>query len=156
MQWEHPAIARFLRRLGSFCRVIVLDKRGTGLSERLGLGEAPPLEQRADDVRAVMDAVGIERASVFGSSEGGSLSMLLAASHPERVDRLVLHGTWARHPWIGSPDRPEFAAVERRWGTGRTYSSWPTAWRAQRPGAASLDGLSARRQRPELRGAWSN
>ncbi len=122
VQWEHPGIARFLRRLGSFCRVAVLDKRGTGLSERLGRGEAPPLEQRADDVRAVMDAVGMERATVFGSSEGGSLSVLLAAAHPERVERLVLHGTWARHPWLDEPDRPEFAAVERLWGTGRAYA----------------------------------
>jgi pimeloyl-ACP methyl ester carboxylesterase len=122
VQWEHPAIARFLRRLGSVCRVAVLDKRGTGLSERLGRGEAPPLEQRADDVRAVMDATGMERATVFGSSEGGSLSILLAATHPERVERLVLHGTWARHPWLDEPGRPEFAAVERRWGTGWTLS----------------------------------
>src|SRR6266508_1026405 len=122
VQWEHPAIARFLRRLGSFCRVAVLDKRGTGLSERLSRGEVPPLEQRADDVRAVMDAAGMERATVFGSSEGGSLSVLLAAAHPERVERLVLHGTWARHPWLDRPDRPEFAAVERHWGTGRTYA----------------------------------
>jgi pimeloyl-ACP methyl ester carboxylesterase/DNA-binding winged helix-turn-helix (wHTH) protein len=122
VQWEHPAIARFLRQLGSFCRVAVLDKRGTGLSERLGRGEAPPLEQRADDVRAVMDAVGMDRATVFGSSEGGSLSVLLAAAHPERVERLILHGTWARHPWVGEPDRPEFAIIERQWGTGRTLS----------------------------------
>lgn len=119
VQWEHPAIARFLRRLGSFCRVAMLDKRGTGLSERLGRGEAPPLEQRADDVRAVMDAVGMQRATVFGSSEGGSLSVLLAAAHPERVDRLILHGTWARHPWLAEPDRREFADIERLWGTGR-------------------------------------
>jgi pimeloyl-ACP methyl ester carboxylesterase/DNA-binding winged helix-turn-helix (wHTH) protein len=119
VQWEHPAIAAFLRRLGSFCRVAVLDKRGTGLSERLGRGEAPPLDQRADDVRAVMDAAGMARATIFGSSEGGSLAVLLAAAHPERVERLVLHGTWARHPWLGEPDRPEFAMVERRWGSGR-------------------------------------
>lgn len=122
VQWEHPAIARFLRRLASFCRVVVLDKRGTGLSERLSRGEAPPLEQRADDVRAVMDAAGLRRATVFGSSEGGSLSILLAAAHPDRVDRLVLHGTWARHPWLGEPERPEFGAVERRWGTGWALS----------------------------------
>jgi pimeloyl-ACP methyl ester carboxylesterase/DNA-binding winged helix-turn-helix (wHTH) protein/class 3 adenylate cyclase len=122
VQWEHPAIARFLRRLASFCRVAVLDKRGTGLSERLSRGEAPPLEQRADDVRAVMDAAGMRRATVFGSSEGGSLSILLAAAHPDRVERLVLHGTWARHPWLDEPERPEFGAVERRWGTGWTLS----------------------------------
>jgi pimeloyl-ACP methyl ester carboxylesterase len=122
VQWEHPAIARFLRRLGSFCRVAVLDKRGTGLSERLSHGEAPPLEQRADDVRAVMDAAGMPRATVFGSSEGGSLAVLLTAAHPDRVERLILHGTWARHPWLDQPERPEFGAVERRWGTGWTLT----------------------------------
>jgi pimeloyl-ACP methyl ester carboxylesterase/DNA-binding winged helix-turn-helix (wHTH) protein len=121
VQWEHPAIARFLRRLGGFCRVAVVDKRGTGLSERLGPGEAPPLEQRADDVRAVMDAAGMDRATVFGSSEGGALSVLLAAAHPERVERLILHGTWARHPWYDDADRREPAMVESRWGTGWTF-----------------------------------
>jgi pimeloyl-ACP methyl ester carboxylesterase len=136
VQWEHPAIARFLRRLGSFCRVAVFDKRGTGLSERLGPGEAPSLEQRADDVRAVMDAAGMPRASVFGSSEGGSLAVLMAAAHPERVTRLVLHGTWARHPWLDQPDRPEFAFVERRWGTGRVFAGL----------AESMGGTSAGRR----------
>jgi pimeloyl-ACP methyl ester carboxylesterase len=123
VQWEHPAIARFLRRLGSFCRVVVFDKRGSGLSERLGPGEAPALEQRADDVRAVMDAAGMDRATVFGSSEGGSLAVLMAASNPDRVSRLVLHGTWARHPWVDQPDRAEFGFVERRWGTGRVFEA---------------------------------
>jgi pimeloyl-ACP methyl ester carboxylesterase/DNA-binding winged helix-turn-helix (wHTH) protein len=122
VQWEHPAIARFLRRLGSFCRVTILDKRGSGLSERLGAGEAPPLEQRADDVRAVMDAAGIDRATVFGSSEGGSLAVLLAAAHPDRVERLVLHGTWARHPWYRDPGRVNMPWVERTWGTGAVFS----------------------------------
>jgi class 3 adenylate cyclase len=102
--------------------VTVIDKRGTGLSDRLGSGEAPSLEQRAEDVRAVMDTAGIDRATVFGSSEGGSLSVLLAAAHPDRVERLVLHGTWARHPWHDDPDRPEIALVEQRWGTGWTFS----------------------------------
>lgn len=122
VQWEHPAIAGFLRRLGSFCRVAVLDKRGVGLSERMGASEVPSIERRADDVRAVMDAAGMERATVFGSSEGGSLSILLAAAHPERVERLVLHGTWARHPWYGQPDRPEYEQVEHLWGTGEVYA----------------------------------
>ena len=86
-----PPPARVVRR------VAVLDKRGTGLSERLGPGEALPLEQRADDVRAVLDAWrhgpgdGVR-------AVGGRLAVLLAAAHPERVDRLILHGTWARHP----------------------------------------------------------
>jgi pimeloyl-ACP methyl ester carboxylesterase len=122
VQWEHPAIAGFLRRLGSFCRVAVFDKRGTGLSERLGRDEVPTLDQRADDVRAVMDAAGMPRATVFGSSEGGSLSVLFTAAHPERVEGLVLHGTFARHPWLGDPDRDEFAWVGRQWGTGWVFS----------------------------------
>jgi pimeloyl-ACP methyl ester carboxylesterase len=120
LQWEHPAPASLLRRLGGFARVTVLDKRGTGLSDRVGATDAPPLEQRADDVRAVMDAVGIERATVFGSSEGGALAVLLAATHPDRVERLVLHGTWARHPWApGDPRRAAY--TERVWGEGRAY-----------------------------------
>jgi pimeloyl-ACP methyl ester carboxylesterase/DNA-binding winged helix-turn-helix (wHTH) protein len=122
VQWEHPAIARFLRRLGSFSRVTILDKRGSGLSERLGAGEAPPLEQRADDVRAVMDAAGIDRGTVFGSSEGRSLAVLLAAAHPDRVERLVLHGTWARHPWYQDPNRVNLPWLERTWGTGTVFA----------------------------------
>ncbi len=122
VDWEHAAIARVLRRLGSFCRVAVLDKRGTGLSERLGPDEAPPLEQRADDVRAIMEAFDMQRATMFGWSEGGSLSVLLADTHPARVERLILHGTWARHPWFDDPDRPEFALVESRWGTGDAFA----------------------------------
>jgi pimeloyl-ACP methyl ester carboxylesterase len=122
VQWEHAAIARFLRRLGSFCRVTVIDKRGSGLSERVGPDEAPPLEQRADDVRAVMDAADIDRATVFGSSEGGSLTVLLAAANPDRVDRLILHATWARHPWYPDPDRANVAWIERTWGAGAVFA----------------------------------
>ncbi len=123
LQWEHPAVARFLRRLSQHCRVVTFDKRGTGVSERLGPGEAPTLDQRADDVRAVMDAVGLTRATILGSSEGGSLSIVFTASHPERVERLILHGTWARHPWLDEPERAEFAWVQRRWGEGRVMSA---------------------------------
>jgi pimeloyl-ACP methyl ester carboxylesterase/DNA-binding winged helix-turn-helix (wHTH) protein len=119
-QWEHPAIARFLRQLAAFSQVIFLDKRGVGLSERFGGADPPPLETRADDLRGVMAAAGVERATLFGSSEGGALSMLLAATHPEVVDRLVLHGTWGRHPWFGE-DRPEPERIERFWGSGGTY-----------------------------------
>jgi pimeloyl-ACP methyl ester carboxylesterase/DNA-binding winged helix-turn-helix (wHTH) protein len=122
VQWEHPAVARFLRRLGSFGRVTVLDKRGSGLSERVGPGEAPPLEQRAEDVRAVMDAAGIDRATVFGSSEGGSLAVLLAAAQPDRVERLILHGTWARHPWYLQPERVNLPWLEGTWGTGTVFT----------------------------------
>src|SRR5918911_3858761 len=83
LQWELPAFARFFERIGSFARLILFDKRGTGLSDPVT--EAPTLEQRVDDVRAVMDAAGFERAALFGISEGGPMSVLFAATHPERV-----------------------------------------------------------------------
>jgi pimeloyl-ACP methyl ester carboxylesterase len=80
--WEEPHFARWLRRLGSFARVITFDKRGTGLSDRLDV--LPTMDERMDDVRAVMDAAGSERAAIFGLSEGGSLAALFAAHYPER------------------------------------------------------------------------
>ncbi len=81
--WEDPAYSRFLQRLASFSRLIQFDKRGTGLSDRIT--EIPTLEQRMDDVRAVMDATGTERAALFGISEGGPMSVLFAATYPERT-----------------------------------------------------------------------
>src|SRR5918995_1408134 len=93
--WEHPRVARSLERLGSFCRVINFDKRGTGLSDRVPVDRLPTLEQRMDDVRAVMDAAGAGRAVLFGHSEGGPMCMLFAAVYPQRVRGLVLYGTFA-------------------------------------------------------------
>ncbi|HEY2477800.1 MAG TPA: adenylate/guanylate cyclase domain-containing protein [Solirubrobacterales bacterium] len=101
--WEDPTIARFLRRLASFSRLIVFDKRGQGLSDRPGW--PPTLEESMDDLRAVMDAAGSERAAVFGISEGGPMSALFAASHPDRVTSLVLFGTWAK--MLRAPDFPQ-------------------------------------------------
>jgi pimeloyl-ACP methyl ester carboxylesterase/DNA-binding winged helix-turn-helix (wHTH) protein len=120
LQWEHPAIASALRQLGKRCRVVILDKRGVGLSDRLAADEAPSLERRADDLRAVMDDAGVDRATIFGSSEGGALAMVFAAAHPERTERLILHGTWAshQHPVI-TPRLLDWA--ERLWGKGRVY-----------------------------------
>jgi class 3 adenylate cyclase len=103
LQWESPPFANFFDRIGSFSRLIIFDKRGTGLSDPVT--EAPTLEQRIDDVRAVMDAAGSERAALFGISEGGPMSVLFAATHPERVTALVLHGAMGRtteapdYPW---------------------------------------------------------
>ena len=94
--WEEPRHAAFLERLSSFSRLIRLDKRGTGLSDRHG-GIAD-LETRMDDVRAVMDAVGTERASLFGYREGGPMSVLFAATYPERTGALALFGTYATGP----------------------------------------------------------
>ena len=108
--WEEPVFARFLNRLGSFCRVTWFDKRGTGLSDRdVGL---PTLEQRMDDVRAVMDTVGIQRAAILGTSEGGSMSILFAATYPEKVSHLILYGAFARRIW--DPDYPWAPTLKQR------------------------------------------
>ncbi|HYP48909.1 MAG TPA: alpha/beta fold hydrolase [Thermoleophilaceae bacterium] len=94
MFWEDPATARFFRRLASFSRLILHDKREQGLSDRLG--RPPTLEESMDDVRAVMDAAGSERAALFGISEGGPSTLLFAATHPQRTAALVVYGTYAR------------------------------------------------------------
>lgn len=100
--WESPDYARFLSRLGRFARVIFFDKRGTGMSDRdVGF---PTLEQRTEDIEAVLDAVGSERAALFGASEGGNMCCMFAAQHPERVSGLVLFGCFARGAW--APDYP--------------------------------------------------
>jgi len=120
--WHVPALAAFLRQLGSSSRLITFDKRGSGLSDRIA--GVPTLEERMDDVRAVMDAVGSERAAILGISEGGPMSLLFAATYPERTTALVLYGSFARILW--APDYPwgeneadyrrEAEEEERRWG----------------------------------------
>ncbi len=122
--WEEPGVARFYRRLASFSRLILFDKRGTGLSDRVSDAALPNLEQRMDDLRAVMDAAGSERAALFGISEGGPLSVLFAATYPVRTTALVLYGTYARflqaadYPWRPSTAAFEafVHAIEERWG----------------------------------------
>ncbi|HET7509146.1 MAG TPA: adenylate/guanylate cyclase domain-containing protein [Solirubrobacterales bacterium] len=94
MYMGDPTVARFFRRLASFSRLIVFDKREQGLSDRTG--RPPTLEESMDDLKAVMDAAGCERPAIFGISEGGPMSMLFAATHPDRVSSLVLYGTFAR------------------------------------------------------------
>ena len=110
--WEVPEYARFLRRLASFSRLILFDKRGTGLSDGVSIENLPGLEQRMDDVRAVLDAAGSESAAVFGASEGGNLSILFAATYPKRVRALVLQGIYAKRIW--SPDYPWAPTPEAR------------------------------------------
>jgi pimeloyl-ACP methyl ester carboxylesterase len=112
LMWDEPQYERFLRRLASFSRLIVFDKRGTGLSDPVPLDKLPTLEERMDDVRAVMDAVGSERAVVFGNSEGGQMSVLFAATYPERTIALVTQGTFAKRLW--SPDYPWAPTPEAR------------------------------------------
>ena len=112
--WEDPMHARFLERLASFSRLIVFDKRGTGMSDRVPDDRLPLLEERMDDMRAVMDAAGSDRAAVFGASEGGNLATLFAASYPERTRALVTFGIFAKRIW--SPDYPWAPTPEERAG----------------------------------------
>ncbi|TIU58378.1 MAG: alpha/beta hydrolase, partial [Mesorhizobium sp.] len=122
LAWGSPRYAHVLRRLGTFSRLIRIDKRGTGLSDR-NVGP-PTLEERMEDVRAVLDAVGSKRTVLFGSSEGGPMCMLFAATYPERTAALVLNGTYASgtwskdYPWARTTEQvdEDLASVERQWG----------------------------------------
>lgn len=110
--WEHPSYAKFYNRLASFSRLILFDKRGTGLSDRVADSELPTLEQRMDDVRAVLDKVDSERSVVFGFSEGGNMSVLFAATYPERTIALITFGIFASRIW--SEDYPWAPKLEER------------------------------------------
>lgn len=94
--WEHPRLAHFYQRLASFSRLTLLDKRGVGLSDRVSSDRLPGIEQRKDDLKAVMDEVGIGRAAIVGASDGGPLALLFAATYPQRTDRLVVINSYAR------------------------------------------------------------
>src|SRR5262249_58287023 len=96
LMWEQPAAGRWLRRLASFSRLILFDKRGSGLSDPVPVDQLPTLEQRMDDVRAVMGAVGSERAALMGTSEGGPMNLLFAATYPKRIAALILYASYAR------------------------------------------------------------
>jgi len=119
--WDEPDFARFLRRLASFSRLILFDKRGLGLSDRVPDDRLPSLETRMDDVRAVMDSVASDRAVVFGVSEGGPMSILFAATYPARTVALVLYGTVADFTARHQDYKVDPAAyddwTERAWGT---------------------------------------
>jgi class 3 adenylate cyclase/dienelactone hydrolase len=157
LDWDEPRSAHMLERLASFSRLIRFDKRGTGLSDRPG--GLPDLETRMDDVRAVMDEVGSERAALLGYSEGGPLCILFAATYPERTSALALYGTYAKrrdpdddYPW--APTRVEREAyakrIEREWGWQTDMARMcPTAdeamerWWAARAHAAASPGAAA-------------
>ncbi len=127
--WEGPSYSRFLRRLAEFSRLILFDKRGTGLSDRVA--GIPILEERMDDVRAVMNATGSRRAALFGVSEGGAMSILFAATYPERVSALVLYGSIARGAW----------AQDYPWGPkgGEESERWIESWRKEWGSACKID-----------------
>jgi pimeloyl-ACP methyl ester carboxylesterase len=117
--WEEPSIARSLNRLASFSRLILFDKRGVGLSDRVPESQLPSLETRMDDLRAVMDAAGSDRGVVFGLSEGGPMAMLFAATYPERTRGLMLFGTVADFTSRSDAENEpiELDRIERLWGT---------------------------------------
>jgi pimeloyl-ACP methyl ester carboxylesterase len=154
--WDEPRSAQFLERLASFSRLIRFDKRGTGLSDRPG--ELPDLETRMDDVRAVIDAVGSERAALFGYSEGGPLCCLFAATYPDRTTALVLYGTYAKradpdddYPWAATWEQREAYAdeVEREWGVESDLGTMApnadaalTAWWRARARASASPGAA--------------
>ena len=121
--WIEPHHARWLRRLGETARVILFDKRGTGLSDRVD--HQPGMDARMDDVRAVMDAVGVERAAIMGVSEAGSLASLFAAIHPERCQALILYGAFARFSsWFPTEQALQqfYHYADTTWGTGASLS----------------------------------
>ena len=134
LMWEEPGLARFLERLASFSRLILFDKRGTGLSDPVPNDGLPTLEERMDDVRAVMDAVGSKRAALLGHSEGGNMCVLFSATHPERTTALLLVGSYAKR--IRSEDYPWAPTVEERAREiEETEATWgsPEAFRAMAP-----------------------
>jgi class 3 adenylate cyclase/pimeloyl-ACP methyl ester carboxylesterase len=123
--WDSPDQARWLNHLARGTRVTLFDKRGTGLSDRLG--QLPNLDQRMDDARAVMDAANIARAAIMGVSEGGSLATLFAASHPHRCTALILYGAFARFSdWF--PTEQKFNVflryVDTAWGSGNSVAGF--------------------------------
>jgi pimeloyl-ACP methyl ester carboxylesterase len=132
LDWEHPHRAELIERLSAMFRLIRFDKRGTGLSDRPTA--MATLEQRADDIRAVMDAVGVRSAILFGRSEGASMAAMFAASYPERTRALIIWGAMAR--FVASEDHP--------WGLSReeydrliqdVQENWPSEWYLRGPGA---------------------
>ena len=119
--WEHPEAARFLHAMGSFCRFVHYDKRGQGMSDRVA--DVPTLEQRAADMRAVMDAAGADRAVVGGISEGGSTAAIFAATYPERVSAVALFGSFARVLWA-----PDFPIGLRPEQYDSNIEAWSASW----------------------------
>jgi pimeloyl-ACP methyl ester carboxylesterase len=123
LMWEEPSYAGLLERFASFSRLILFDKRGTGLSDPVPFDQLPTLEQRMDDVRAVMDAAGSKRAALLGHSEGGNMCILFAATYPDRASALVLVGCYAKrirsddYPWAPAWDERirEIEDTERSW-----------------------------------------
>ena len=133
--WRLEPVARALRRIGGFARVIQFDRRGTGLSDRMDPANPSTLEARMDDIRAVMDAASAERAALIGDADGATLCAVFAATHPSRVQAAVFHGAcarglWARdYPWAWRPERWDeyLERVETQWGS-QSLADWYLDW----------------------------
>src|SRR4051812_4058209 len=146
--WTEPQLAGFLERLAKFSRLIIFDKRGTGLSDRVDVHQLPTIEQRMDDVRAVMDAAGSQQAALLGISEGGPMSFVFAATYPERTRCLMTFGSYARA--VAAHDYP----------CGRPLESWQrmfdairTGWGKEPVGLESR--MPTRAQDPAYRQWWT-
>ena len=132
LYWEEPSVTRFFNRLASFSRLIVFDKRGIGLSDPVSASAMPTLEERMDDVRAVLDAVGSERAAVLGQGYGCPIAIMFAATHPERTSKLVLYSASAKaglktddYPWGSTPEeQARWREAYRDWGTDEFAHAW--------------------------------
>jgi len=123
VMWEDPNLARFMRRLSSFSRLITFDKRGIGLSDPVPPGDLPGLGERVDDLQAVMDSAGVETANIFGHSAGGTTAIAYATRFPDRVDRLILFGSYAKR--MRSEDYPWAPTLEQRAAESAGYAeSW--------------------------------
>jgi pimeloyl-ACP methyl ester carboxylesterase/class 3 adenylate cyclase len=127
-QWELPSYSRFLDRLASFARLICVDRRGAGLSDRFSVRDLPPVEDLARDLESVLDAVGSERAAIFGAEDGGMIAAMLAATRPERVSGLILYAMHAspepNSAWDTMWQQID-SQVDERWGTTE-YARWDT------------------------------
>jgi pimeloyl-ACP methyl ester carboxylesterase len=145
LAWEEPHFARFLEQLALFSRLILFDKRGTGLSDRVA--DMPSLEIRMDDVRAVMDAIGSEHAALFGISEGAAMCVLFAATYPQRTDAVIMAGGYARRAW--APDHP--------WGkTQEQYQSWVDTIQREWGGPIDIEARANSLHRdPSFRQWWA-
>jgi class 3 adenylate cyclase len=134
--WQYPPLARYYRRLAGFSRLILVDRRGTGMSDRVPQHELPSLEVRMDDVRAVLDEVGSDRVALFGEYDGGAMCALFAATYPSRTVGLILFATGAKglstpdYPWGWTEDRWSewLVEIDQHWGTEdfvrRQVHSW--------------------------------
>jgi len=143
--WEDPAYSRFLQRLASFSRLILFDKRGTGLSDRIA--DIPTLEQRMDDVRAVMDAVGSESAALFGISEGGPMSVLFSATYPERTSALILYGSIAKGSY--APDYPSWTME-----LNEDWEAWLENWRKEWGSPIGIEYMAPSAANDEMFRQW--